>query len=394
MTTRPPHALLFTSWYTGMGGGETDLLALAHSLNPAHYTPHLLLPDKDDDGSLAAFWREAGWPVHRLRFRGATTFFVPSLWARFPVVKRIQRLLSDHHIALIHADYHTLPLIVPAARRLNIPVMWTCHGWWFHPHPWQRAFFRSLDAGVARSYQIRDGFLGDPPFMPPENLPVIYSGVDTTRFHPDAGHDLRTELANALPIDPDGLWVVMVARFQPVKGHHTLQAMARVVLQAMPDMQFIVAGGDVFGVAADEAYKHRILQAAQDDPLLRDHLHYIGFRQDVERLLAAADVVVCPSQFESYGKVNLEAMACGTPVVSTNQGGPTETVMHGETGFLVSPDDVPQMAQYVMQLLQNATTRQHMGQRARQHMQTNFAAHRANAQYAALFEEMVNKTST
>lgn len=379
-----PRSLLFASWYTGLGGGETDLLSLADALDPADYTPHLLLPS---DGQLGAAWRKRGWNVHILPFRGVTTYFVPFIWQRFPIVQQIRDLLIHENISLVHSDYHTLPFVHRAAQQVSIPCMWTVHGWWFQPHWWQRGFFRQIPA-VARSHSIRKGFLGEPPFMPPEQLPVIHSGVDTTRFHPDVdGSQIRAD-AN---IASDAPLVAMVARFQPVKGHHNFQQMARDILAQMPaaNVQFVVAGEDTFGVAADAAYKQQILQQAADDPHLRDHLHYIGFRDDVERVLSAADVVVCASDFESYGKVNLEAMACGTPVVSTNRGGPAETIIDGETGYLVPPEDPAALAERVLHLLRSPDERHRLGSNGRQRVIEHFSAEATARQYTAIFQQLL-----
>src|SRR5690349_10306840 len=134
-----PKNILFTSWYTGLGGGETDLLSIAQALDPADWTCHLLLPQ---DGSLAQRWRDLGLPVHLLPYRGASTFFIPAIWARFPVVNRMVELLQREKIDLVASEYHSLPLIQAAAQKLNIPIQWTVHGWWFHPKFWQRDFFR------------------------------------------------------------------------------------------------------------------------------------------------------------------------------------------------------------------------------------------------------------
>ncbi|MCY4145498.1 MAG: glycosyltransferase, partial [Chloroflexi bacterium] len=154
--------ILYTSWYTGLGGGETDLLTLAEALDHARFETQLLVPAA---GKLQQRWREAGWDAHTLPYRGASTWFVPGLWARFPGVRRMTDLLAAQRIDLVHSDYHTLPLIAAAAQRLGLPVLWTVWGWWFEPKAWQRAFFRSLPA-VARTCAIRTGFLGSPPFMP------------------------------------------------------------------------------------------------------------------------------------------------------------------------------------------------------------------------------------
>lgn len=377
--------ILFASWYVGLGGGETDLLTLAHDLDPQTYTPHLLLPRM---GVLGERWQAAGWPVHILPYRGASTWFIPALWARFPVVQRMTDLLRKQQIDVVHSNYHTLPLIAPAAWRAGVPVVWTCHGWWFRPKFWQRAFFRALLA-VARSQAIRDGFLGQPPFMSPQRLPVVYSGIDITRFQPDAqaAHAIRAELG----IAADRPLVSMVARFQSVKGHETFQQVARLILQQMPDVCFVVAGEDVFGVAADSAYKQRVLSAHENDPLLRDNLRYIGFRDDVERLMAASDVVVCASDFESYGKANLEAMACGTPVVSTNRGGPSETVREDETGYLVPPRNPQALAEGVIDLLTHPEKRMQMGRAARAHVVAHFSAQATTRAYVSLFRRSLTE---
>lgn len=374
------HRILFASWYTGLGGGETDLLSLAETLDPKCYEPHLLLPS---DGQLGERWREAGWTTHIIPFRGATTWFVPQIWAQFPVVNKFIRLIQQQKIDLVHSDYHTLPMIVPASRRANVPIVWTVHGWWFHPKVWQRNFFRQIDGAVARSKAIRDGFLGSPPFMSKDRLPVVYSGVDTQRFTPELeGIRLRFETN----IRQDVPMVAMVARFQSVKGHHVFQAMAEQVVLQIPNVQFVVAGEDAFGVIADQQYRDEILEKAKTNPLLRSRLHYIGFRHDVEQVYASADVVVCASDFESYGKANLEAMACGKPVVSTRQGGPSETVVNGETGFLVDAGDAGGLAMQVIRLLQDDDMRQQMGRAGREHILKHFSADTTAQQYQELFE--------
>ena len=374
--------ILFTSWYTGLGGGETDLLTLADALEASDFECQLLLPR---DGQLGQRWRQAGRRTHFIRYRGATTWFLPAIWARLGVVSRFADLLKRERIDLVHADYHTLPMIAPAARRARVPLCWTVWGWWFRPKPWQRAFFRGLPA-VARSKAIRAGFLGDPPFMPAEQLPVIYAGVDTSRFHPrQDGAALRRELG----LSQDALVVAMAARFQRVKGHHTFQAMAEQVLAESPQTQFVIAGADVFGVAADQRYREEILERAQSSPILRDRLRYIGFRDDVEAVYAAADVFVCPSEFESYGKANLEAMACGKPVVSSRRGGPSETILDGVTGFLVESGDADAMAAQVLRLLREGDLRHQMGRAATEHASVRFSAGASAAAQKRYFDDLL-----
>lgn len=366
--------VLFISSYTNLGGGETALLNLVEHLDHQRFMPHLLVRE---DGQLAEAWRGHNWPVHITPWRGASVYFIPAIWAQFPIAHRIERIIRENNIHLVHSDYHTLPMALPAAERAGIPLLWWCWGWWFHPKRWQRGFFKRPAATFALSKAIKEGFLGEPPFMPPDRVELLYPGVDTSRFHQgnnglkvrfDAGVDQATPL------------VAMIARFQDVKGHDVFQAMARQVALQIPEARFMVAGENT-QTSADNTYKARILQTAQTDPLLKNRLKYLGFRPDVERVMAAADVIVCASHFESYGMVNIEAMASGKPVVSTNQGGPAETVVHGETGFLIPPADAEALAKAVIELLRDSEMRQRMGAAGRKRVEQMFSVQAMVAQY-------------
>lgn len=374
--------LLFVSSYIDLGGGETALLNLADHLDSHRFLPHLLTRA---EGQLSVAWRSRGWPVHLLAYRGATTYFVPFIWARLPISRQIEALIRRERIAALHSDYHTLPMAAPAAERAGIPALWSCWGWWFRPKFWQRGFFRRLPALFALSKAIREGFLGTPPFMPPERLELLYSGVDTSRFHPGVdGSAVRRDA----DVSDDAPLVALIARFQDVKGHEVFQEMARRVAAEIPAARFIVAGENT-QTGADNAYKTRILHTAATDPVLQPRLTYLGFRADSERVMAAADVVVCSSFFESYGMVNVEAMSCGRPVVSTNRGGPTETVVEGETGYLVAPGDAAALAERVVALLRDAALRGRMGAAGRARVEAHFSAAAMAAQFTATLERVL-----
>src|SRR5688572_24458248 len=112
--------LLFISSYTELGGGESALLTLAQQLDPTRFCPHLLVPRA---GQLSERWQAQGWPVHILKWRGATVYFVPTIWARLPISHAIEQLIREQNIQLVHSDYHTLPMALPAAERAGIPAI-------------------------------------------------------------------------------------------------------------------------------------------------------------------------------------------------------------------------------------------------------------------------------
>lgn len=365
-------AILFVSSYSGMGGGETATLTLAAHL-PAEVTPHLVVPRA---GAFAEAWRARGWPVHVMPFRGASTWFVPHLWAHMPPRRDLVRLMRREQFALVHAEYHALPMAWGAANAVGVPLVWTVMGWWFRPKRWQRDFFRALPLTFAHSQAIAEGFLGTPPFMPPERVRVLYPSVDTARFHPEAdGGPVR----EALHIPADAPLVMMAGRYQDVKGHDVFVQMAEHVAQRHPRAHFLIVGGNA-QTPADRAYQDGV-RGTIERSAIASRVHLSGHRDDMPNVFAAADVVVCPSRFESFGVVNVEAMASGKPVVSTNNGGPREVVVDGVSGYLVPPDDAAALAERVGELLHSAAQRASMGAAGRLRAVQVFGAEAAGAAF-------------
>ncbi len=89
------------------------------------------------------------------------------------------------------------------------------------------------------------------------------------------------------------------------------------------------------------------------------------------------------------GKANIEAMATGTPVVSTNQGGPSETVIDEETGYLVAPNNPQALARQVIELLRHPEERQRLGDNGRQHVLDKFSAQATAERYNKIFQKLL-----
>jgi glycosyltransferase involved in cell wall biosynthesis len=373
--------LLFVSSYTGLGGGEMIQLNLMNALDPDRYALHLVCPR---EGQFPEAAREHGIEVHILPYRGITRWFVPAIWTRFPIAHKLADLVHQLDIHSIHTDYHSLTFAVMAGHTSGIPVIWNAMGWWFPAQRWQRRFFEDqVTQIISISRAVRDRWLAaSGNFMPSERIKPIIPGVDPDHFRPEIdGSPAREHLG----IGPDVPLIALIARFQQVKGHEVFQAMAKRVHARFPEARFAVAGENVFGVSRDEAYKRAILATAQEDPVLRECLTYMGFWKDPRPVMAAADVIVCPSRFESLGMVHLESMAMARPVVSTNIGGPAETVVDGETGYLVPPENPDALADRVMALLGDAALRERMGAAERKRVLEHYTA----AGYAAQFSQMV-----
>ena len=277
--------------------------------------------------------------------------FFPAIWGRFPVVSKIADLLHREGIVAVRPEYHSVPYAAAACRQVGLPWLWMVHGIWTHPRPWQRGLFRQANHVFADSAWTKAGFLGEPPFMPPERVEVCHLGVDTGRFHPEGdGAPIRA----ALGIPADALVITILGRFQPIKGHLTFLQMAARLAPDYPQARFLVVGDNVLDGAIGDRHKAALRETVQADAHLRQQVIFTGFTDDLVPTLHATDVLVCASDFESFGMAHLEAMACGVPVVSTNVGGPAETVADGETGFLVPPRDPGALAQAVRRLLDDS----------------------------------------
>ena len=369
----------FVSSYTGLGGGETSLLALLGALDRKRIEPFLVCRR---EGLLPEGARRLGVTVDVVPWRPASTLFVPALAALAARGSALRARLGEIAPAVVHSDFHTLPL---AAATRGWPVVFTCWGWWFRPRPWQRPFYRRASTVIVASSQaIKSGFLGQPPFMDQGRIEVVYPGVDSGRYTPRP--DERERTRGTLGLELEAPLVTLVARFQRVKGHDVFLEAARLVLDALPRVRFAVAGENAFAVAADESYKRRVIRDAASDPRLCERLRFLGWIEPSELLLAASDVVVVSSRFESFGMVAVEAMACGVPVVSTDRGGPAETIVDGETGFLVPPERPEAIARRVVELLRDPELGRRMGAAGRARVQARFTVQRYAARMTEVFE--------
>ncbi len=206
----------------------------------------------------------------------------------------------------------------------------------------------------------------------PAKIRVIPCGVNLKLFRPLS----RTEARRELGLRADHHVLLYVGRIEPLKGLDTLfHAVARLMARR-PEWrartELIVVGGGTAPSAEGWTEEMARLRHLRHQLGLHDVVIFLG-AQDQETLpyfYAAADAVVMPSHYESFGLVALEAMACGTPVVASRVGGLTHTVVDGVTGFLVPPKSPNALASRLERLLEDAALRRRMGQngirRARQ----------------------------
>ena len=174
----------------------------------------------------------------------------------------------------------------------------------------------------------------------------------------------------------DGTIVGNVARLAEQKDHRTLLEAAALVHRRRPDVRFAIAGEGELREELDER--------AQE---IGDHVVMLGNRSDVPDLLASFAVFAFPSRYEGLCLSVLEAQAAGVPVVATPVGGIRETVVDGETGYLVPVGNAEALAERIVYVLDHPDEARRVADEARRRVQ-RFAEERMVADTIALYDEL------
>lgn len=187
-------------------------------------------------------------------------------------------------------------------------------------------------------------------------------GVDLGRFRKEHNHILSKSKLN---IDGDAVVVVFVGRLNVEKGcRELIRAMGRVNTD-FPKFRLLMIGPSEDGLKG-ELEKLALLMN------IENKIHFLGEREDIPHFLAIADMLVLPSYREGLGMVLLEAAAASKPVVTTDIRGCQDVVVHDETGLLVPPGTVRELAEAILDLIQNADKRRRFGEAARRRAEEMF----------------------
>lgn len=352
-----------------IGGGNQSLLTLASGLRERGGEPIMVCPGP---GAMADECRRRSFATYEMHYESPSwdrpMAVAPQFWRWRTWLRRIE---PD----LLHAnDFSSARAASLAATSLGRPIV--CHvrfppgpevsGWVFRHLPKPKAFIFTSDAIRRESEPALAAA------CPRAQRVVIHNAVDVQAFRPVT----RSRAAGA------PLRIGIVANFSPVKRHADFFAMAKSLVERGRACEFWVVGDDISGTAYRSEYVTRVGELG-----LARYVRFLGHRADVAAVLADLDVVVSTSEYESFGRTLVEAMATGLPVVASDVGGIPE-VVDSSCGVLVPVGDIAAFVKAIESLLDPAA-RERMGQAGRVRATTLFDRPAHVGRVVALYERVL-----
>ena len=355
-----------------VGGAETLLVNMIRRMDPARCKPHICcLKDKDVLGEEI----EGEFSIYSNLIRHKMDV---------GVIGRIKSLIRKHEIDAVitvgAGDKMFWGRL--AAKRSRVPVILSA----LHSTGWPD--------GVGRMNRmltpITDGFIAvaenhgryqvEQEKFPSEKVFVIPNGVDTNRFQRDSVK--RAQWRQMIGISPSAPAVGIVAALRPEKNHELFLNVAAQVNKTMPEVQFVIAGD---GPAKDD------LAELAGKLGIADQTHLLGSVSDIPGVLSAVDLFALTSDNEASPVSILEAMSCGLPVVSTDVGSVSQSVIEGRTGMLVPTQQVDPAAEAWLKILQSPELAKSMGEQGREHVISYSSLDSMTESYVDLIEGLYHR---
>jgi glycosyltransferase involved in cell wall biosynthesis len=358
----------------GVGGAERHVTTLLPRMDPARFTPSVVCIG--EEGDLFAALPAAGVEARALHL------------GKRQAARALRELISITRRArpdvVVVRGYNAETLGRIAARVAGVKhmIMWMHNNGDAEPRSsvrttvdraltrWTSAYFGVAEA--QRRYLVEE--LG----YPDERIRIIHNGVDPALF--DVNTD-RAALAEFGFAERDPV-VGILAALRPEKDHTTLLHAARIVINEMPRVRFLVIG---------DGETRPKLEMLCSDLGITPNVHFAGTRGDVARLLCAIDVFALSSvTVECFPIALLEAMACARPAVCTAVGGIPEMINDGESGYLVPPENPQQFAARLLSLLSDPQAAHRMGRAGRYRVEAEFNLDRSVAAAQQAIEDLVS----
>lgn len=365
----PRASILHISTGAELGGAERVLLDLVCSLDRERFLPWVIVPR---EGRLAEALRTAGISTIVLDYLGRARRlgrysswreYVGALRALPHIAGRIRdvgRLMNRAEIGLVHAHGIKAQVFTSGlAPWVRARFVWHAHDFVRHRGFWWG--FQWLgrlvpDAIVAPSDAVAREFPNR------ANVFTIPHGVDLRAFAPALGEPVLRPRR-----------VGLIGVLAPWKGQHVFIQAAERVSQSLPDVEFLLVGDEIYDTAGHRGFREELEREIVRRGL-QQRVRLLGFHVEIARILQGLDLVVhCSLEPEPFGRVLIEAMACGKPVIASRGGATEEIVRDGETGILVPAGDAVRLAEAMLALLGDPLRCARLGRAARERVERFFS---------------------
>lgn len=339
--------------------------------------------------------REANIHFHEVSVSNYPLFEYPPY--DLALATRMAEVAEFYALDLLHVHYaipHSLSALLArqmlATRGRTLPFITTLHGTDITLVGLDRSYLPITRFGIEQSDGVTaiSNHLRDhtrEAFSITSEIEVIYNFVNCDIYvrKPELVATMRLRYASpGTPTQPAEKLLVHLSNFRPVKRvHDVIEVFARIA-KAMPARLLLIGDGPDRSTAEYLAIRHGI----------RDRIHFVGKQDNVNELLPLADLMLMPSEMESFGLAALEAMACSVPAIATRVGGVPELIDHGISGILCDVGDIDSMSAAAIALLNDAPRLQAMSQAARKTAQDRFCASRIIPEYESYYERVIART--
>ena len=298
----------------------------------------------------------------------------------------LSRVIRDVRPAVVHTHLNALIYSVLPVVRRSVPARFhTVHSLASRegkpPLRWaSRVAFRNLHfTPIGISQTIADSIRD---YYGVSEVPVINNAVDTARFNTAPRE--RSTTRDELGLSPESFVCVSVARFHPTKNHELMiQGFARAARSDGALRMLFVGDGET---------QPRIEALARELDL-QERVTFLGRRQDVHRIVGAADLFLSTSLWEGLPITVVEAMAAGLPVVATDVGGVGDVVVDRQTGLLVPSENEAALATAILELSEHAERHHRYAKQGTTRVRGQFDIHRAVEQHDTLYRRHLDRGS-
>ena len=348
------------------GGGENQLHYLISALKQrGHFQTLACQPGSLLSTRLA----QEGTPIETLRMRNELS--VSGITNLRRIFRKGQFDVVHFHTARAHmlgamATWSPVPPVRIATRRMEHRTG--------GPLKALILYNRLTDTTVAISQAVRHSLLHAG--TQHHKVRIIPDGVDTSLFENKDPHPWRHRLG----IDEKAPVIGFIGSLIRKKGIETLLRAGPAILKKYPSCRLLVVG---------EGPLQSHLEQLITNLGITGSVIFTGRQTDIPGVLAAMDVFVLPSLQEGLGVAALEAMAAEQPIVASRVGGLPESVVHGETGFLVKPEDADELAGSLLRLLEDPELCARFGRAGKKRVATYFTCDQMALQYEALYCELL-----